>query len=141
MPARDGHVLGWVGSVVMPEVPQKTLEIGDWGRVIMTPPGPSGEPGDIRIEFEDTLEARRKALEFAKELHGELLARMHGLSVEFVPASDHYHLLIGDYPMSQARTAARLAGSIYTGALSGRGGSVGSVKASTNHIKHRSAED
>jgi hypothetical protein len=139
---RDRHVLGWM---VEDEVQTKMLEIGDWGRVILTPPSPAGDPGDIRIEFEDTTEARQKALTFAQTLHEELRRRSSEVCIEFVRASDHYHLLVSDYPLHLARVLSSFARTISTGAFGAQGRPARparSVSTSvTSHARHRGAED
>jgi len=138
---RDRHVLGWLHEAET-EAQTKTLEIGDWGRVILTPPSPTGDPGDIRIDFEDTTEARQKALTFAQALYDELRRRSAEVCVEFVRASDHYHLLVSDYPLHLARVASSFARTISTGDLGAQGRSARSVSTSvTNHVRHRGAED
>lgn len=136
---RDDHVVGWLAET---EVPTKTLEIGDWGRVILTPPSPTGDPGDIRVEFEDTPDARQNALTFTQTLYEELRRRSSEVCIEFVRASDHYHLLVSDYPLHLARVASSFARTISTGVLGAQGRSARSVSTSvTNHVRHRSTED
>lgn len=139
---RDPHVLGWS---VEPEVQTRTLEIGDWGRVILTPPSPAGDPGDIRVEFEDTPEARQNALTFAQGLHEELRHRSAEICVEFVRASDHYHLLVSDHSMRLARLASDFARTISTGILGAQGRPARPARSvstsATKHVRHRSAED
>ena len=138
---RDGHVYSWA-TYALPESSSKRLEVGDWGVLLLTPPGPMGEPGDIRIEFKDTIEARQNALTFAQELHAEILRRFHELTVEFVRAPDHFHLLVGEPMMREARAASELVRAISTGAISGRGRPARSISASvTNHVRHRNAAD
>lgn len=82
----------------------------------MTPPGPMGEPGDIRFDFRDTIEARQAALVFAQELQKEIAERLPMCHVEFVGASDHYHLLVMERQAHLAQMMARL-GAGMVGAL------------------------
>jgi hypothetical protein len=139
---RDGHVRGWLAET---EVQTKTIEIGDWGRAILTPPSPTGHPGDIRIDFENTTEARQKALTFAQTLYEELRRRSDKICVEFVRASDHYHLLVSDYSMRLTQLASDFARTISTGDLGAQGRTARTARSVntsvTKHVRHHNAED
>jgi len=91
-----------------------------------------GEPGDIKFEFRDTPEARRDALSFARELQEELARSLPICHIEFVGASDHFHLLIVERQAHQARAMARLGagmvGALSNGVTSGRQTSAGPVR-------------
>lgn len=115
----------------------------EWGRLVMTAPPRSGEPADIRIEFHPTLVARREAFLFVQEMYRELTERFStqnvDAKVEFIRASDHYHLLISDRVVAEANVAVGLTRAISHGAMSGQG--TGRSVSTTITGKHRIVDD
>lgn len=119
--SRDHHVRSWMAVGTAPS--SKVIEM-EWGTLIMTPPVQSGEPADIRFNFKNDVQSRRQAFEFVRvvreEITGRLAAQNVDARVEFVPASDHYHLLIVDRVAVEARAANGVIRAFSHGATSGR---------------------
>lgn len=122
----------------------KIIEMA-WGQLVMSLPTQAGEPSDIRINFRNNIAARRQAFDFARAMQEELAQRFAILDVdakiEFVTASDHYHLLVGDRSVAQAKVAAGLMRTISHGAMSGRGTSGRSVTATITGQHRVAVED
>src|SRR5512133_667598 len=62
--------------------------IGDWGHATVIQ---HLDERDVLIEYDTTsLEARRKALEFAEALVAQVREQSPGMQAEFIAANDHY---------------------------------------------------
>jgi hypothetical protein len=109
-----------------------------WGILSMTLPPTQNDACDIRFDFKRDLESRKNAFQFARSMHDELAKRLAGSStIEFVPASDHYHLVIRQLGHAFARVAAGMVHTLSHGAMSvrgrpGAGSTRGNVGASTS---------
>jgi hypothetical protein len=77
--------------------------VGDWGSVSTIR---LADSTDVLIEYDaSSLEARRSALVFAKELVSQAQDKRPGMRAEFVVAGDHYHVLLKDFGSQELRVA------------------------------------
>lgn len=77
--------------------------IGDWGHATVIQ---HLDERDVLIEYDTTsLEARRKALEFAKALVAQVREQSPGMQAEFIAANDHYHVRFRDFGSQELRAA------------------------------------
>jgi hypothetical protein len=80
-----------------------TYRVDDWGQVTVQK---RADETDILIEFDvSSLDARRRALAFAKELSVQMQEQSPGTRAEFVRASDHYHVRFKDFGSAELKAA------------------------------------
>jgi hypothetical protein len=78
-----------------------TYLIGDWGRATVIQ---RLDERDVLIEYDTaSLEARRKALEFAEALVVQTREQSPGVNVAFIAAGNHYHVRFRDFGNQELR--------------------------------------